>query len=213
METPRMIITISREFGTGGRAAALKLGEMLGLKVYDKTILRRLTDQFNLTPEEIECVKAKRTHWWDDFCNFYHQFDFSNSSVSEEHHSPTSLQLYYAEAQIVRDLAKQESCIVVGRCGFHIFKDDPHVAKFLITASLAHRLQRITSKYGLSEEEAMERIRTTDEARENYSKAFAGVSRYDARNYDMALNADRIHTDYIAAFLAEIVRRKSRLEV
>lgn len=121
--------------------------------------------------------------------------------------------MYYAEAQIVRDLAKQESCIVVGRCGFHIFKDDPHVAKFLITASLAHRLQRITSKYGLSEEEAMERIRTTDEARENYSKAFAGVSRYDARNYDMALNADGIHTDYIAAFLAEIVRRKSRLEV
>ena len=112
------------------------------------------------------------------------------------------------EEQILRDLAEQESCIIVGRTGFHIFKNNPNAMRLLIIANPEHRMKRLMKKQSVSEEEAREIMERTDKARENYTKSFAGTSRYDARNYDMVLNVSGLSTDQVAQFLAENVRRK-----
>ncbi len=208
MDTPKFIITINREYGSGGRSIALKLGELLGLKVYDKSILESLTDQYNLTSDEIERLKARKKHWWDDFCNFYRQFNSMNRRSSEEGVRLTSMQLYHAEAKILRELAEQESCIIIGRSAFHIFRHNPNAWKVLLIANDEHRIRHLTQKYGITAEEASRRMTDADEARENYTLTFAGTSRYDARLYDLVCNVSNLDPDHVANFLADLARRR-----
>lgn len=204
----RITITISRESGSGGREIAYRLGEILDLRVYDKAILESVTEKYNLSKEEIDRIKAKKINFWDDFCQFYRQFDAVSDSYQPESNKVTSRELYYTESQIMRNLASQESCIIVGRCGFQVFKDDANAVKIFIHADRDLRLKNVMAKHKLDEKAAAERIDEIDKARENFTKYFAGSSRYDTRNYDISLNVSRYSIDEVANFLADHVRKR-----
>jgi cytidylate kinase len=210
MENQNVIITINREFGSGGHEIAVKLSELLNIKVYDKAFLDTICQKFNLTEEEVEKIKSEKKNWWSEFCHFYKQFGVSGY-VATELSEVTSMQLYHAEAKAMRDLAEQESCIIVGRTGFHVFKDRPNTIKIMLIADMDHRVERIMQKYNLDEKKARELIDDNDKARENYTKTFADVSRYDARNYDLVINITPFTTDQVAQFLAYNLRLKYTL--
>ena len=204
----RFIITVNREFGRGGRVIGYKIGELLGVKVYDKAILEKMTEEYKLSEEELEKIKAKKVHWWDDFCNFYRQFDSFGKSASEEMRMVTSLRLYHTEAAIIRSLVKQESCVIIGRSAFHIFKDDPNAFKIMFIANDEHRIKRVMKIHDVSRFEAMKMMKEADEARETYTKNFSGTSRYDARHYDLVVNVSGYDEDKVAKFIADIIRKK-----
>ena len=207
MEKPKFVITINREAGSGGKEIAEKLGELLGVKVYGKEILATIREKYNLTEEDVEKIKATKPGWWADFCRFYKQFG-TTAAIAYESFEVDSKQLYQEEEQLLKDLASQESCIIVGRTGFHIFKDNPDAMRLLIIANPECRVKRLMERQNVDEQGAREIMERADKARENYTKSFAGTSRYDARNYDMVINVSGFSTDQVARFLAENVRRK-----
>ena len=207
MENPKIIITINRECGSGGGEIARQLGEKLGIKVYGRAILQSVADYFETTLEDMDQIKAKKTNWWSEFCHFYRQFDMTGYSY-DSHPEATPLSLYYAEARLLRELAEQESCIIVGRAGFHIFRDNPNALHLLIMADRDARIARIATKQNLSPEEAAKVIDETDKARDTFVKTVAETSRYDARNYDFVLNVTKMPTDEVAQFLADNIRKK-----
>ena len=207
MADQKFVITINRESGSGGKEIATKLGELLGVKVYGKEILASIREKFELSEEEIERIKATKPGWWADFCRFYRQFG-TTAAIAYESFEVDSRQLYYEEARILKELAGQESCIIVGRTGFHIFKDNPDAMRLLLIAKPECRVKRLMEKQGVDETEARKIMERTDKARENYTQTFAETSRYDARNYDMVINVSGFTTDQVANFLAENVRRK-----
>ena len=210
MENPKFVIAINREFGSGGREIACKLGELLGINVYDKAILDALTSKFNLTVEEMQRIKAAKPNWWNDFCRFYQQFGAAGMGgyTPQEDREVTSQQIYLAEAQILRDLASQESCVIIGRSGFHVFRDHPYAMRIFFIADRKARVKRVMEKYALDEDAASMRIDKIDEARDTYTQSVAGVSRYDARNYDFVFNVTQFPTDLVAQFLADNIRKK-----
>ena len=209
MEKPKFVIAINREFGSGGREIAYKLGELLGVNVYDKAILDTLTTKFNLTVEEMQNIKATKPNWWNDFCRFYQQFGAAGAGgyTPQEDREVTSQQIYLAEAQILRELADQESCVIIGRTGFHIFRNHPYAMRIFFIADRKARVKRVMEKYALDEDAANMRIDKIDEARDTYTKTIAGVSRYDARNYDFVFNITQFPTDLVAQFLADNIRK------
>ena len=207
MEKPKFVITINREAGSGGKEIAERLGELLGVKVYGKEILATIREKYNLTEEDVEKIKATKPGWWADFCRFYKQFG-TTAAIAYESFEVDSKQLYQEEEQLLKDLASQESCIIVGRTGFHIFKDNPDAMRLLIIADPECRVKRLMERQNVDEQGAREIMERADKARENYTKSFAGTSRYDARNYDMVINVSGFTTDQVARFLAENVRRK-----
>ena len=207
MENKNIVITINRESGSGGGEIARRLGEKLGLKVYGRAILQSVADYFNTTLEDMDRVKAQKANWWSDFCKFYRQFDTTSRS-GDSYPEATPLTLYYAEARLLRELAEQESCIIVGRAGFHIFRDNPNALHLLIMADRDARIARIATKQNLSPEEAAKVIDKTDKARDTFVKTVADTSRYDARNYDFVLNVTNMPTDTVAQFLADNIRKK-----
>ena len=204
----RTIITINRECGSGGRDIARRMGEILGLKVYDKAILEAICEKYHLDQQEILRIKGQKLNLWDDISQFYRQFGTVGDSYQSEDKKLTSRELFYSEAQIIRNLASQESCIVVGRTGFHIFKDDPDALHIFLIADRDLRIKKVAEREGLDEKAAAKYVDETDEARETFTKYFAGVSRYDARNYDLVINVSRFTSEEVATFLADNIQKK-----
>ena len=163
----KFVVTIGREFGTGGRQIAVELAKILGVEVYDKGLLRQLEDRYNLTQEEIDKVKAMKKSWWFE-------------TISQD--------LYNDEEFIVRSLAEKESCVILGRTGFHIFRDNPNAFKVFLIADKPFRRDKVARRLNINEGSADLLIDKVDEARENFTHTFSGKSRYDARNYDLVLN-------------------------
>lgn len=202
-----IIITINRECGSGGGEIARRLGERLGIKVYNRVMLDEIARQFDMSVENIERIKAQKTSWWSDFCRFYQQFGAASHTPSV-HIEATPLTLYYAEERLLRELAEQESCIIVGRAGFHIFRDDPRALHLLIMADRQARIARIAAKQNLDLDEATFVVDSVDKSRDTFVKSVADTSRYDARHYDFVLNVTGLEPDTVAAFLAENIRHK-----
>lgn len=204
---PNLIITINRECGSGGGEIARLLGAKLGLKVYDRSMLSSIEKQFDMTLENLEQVKAQKISWWSEFCRFYQQFAASSYRLNEQT-EVTPMSIYYAEARLLRELAEQESCIIIGRAGFHIFRDHPDALHLLIMADRDARIARIAQKQSLTPEEAEKVIDKVDKARDTFVKNVADTSRYDARNYDFTFNVTGMEPEMVAAFLADNIRHK-----
>lgn len=207
----KIIITINRECGSGGREIAYLLGEKLGLKVYDRTILDCIAEQFDIDVEKIERVKAQKANWWSDFCRFYQQFGAASQAPSIQPEA-TPLSVYYAEARLLRELAEQESCIIIGRAGFHVFRDNPDAVHLLLIANRKSRIARMMKKQNLTSEEAEKIIDKVDRNRDTFVKTVANTSRYDARNYDVVLNVSGMQPEKVASFLAENIHYKLEIK-
>ena len=201
------VITISREVGSGGHTVGSILAEKLNVRYADKLLVESLQKQFNLTVSGIEQLKGKKKSWLADLINKIAPIPSAkelgvNSKYTQEFRiDVTTEDIFKAEENILKEFAELGSCVIAGRSGFFVFKDRPNTLNVFITASKPHRIARIMKKQGLSEESAIALIDGIDQARENYTKRFAGVSRFDARNYDLVLSADG-HTE---EQLAEII--------
>ena len=203
----KIIITINRECGSGGGEIARLLGDKLGFKVYGRTVLEAVAKRFGTTLEEMDRIKAQKTNWWSEFCSFYQQFGaagYTPGAIAD----PTPKSVYYAEERLLRELAEKENCIIVGRAGFNIFRNDPNALHILITAKRDARIARIARKQNLSTEEAAKVVDSVDKARDNFVQTVADTSRYDARNYNFVFDVTGMEPETVASFLAENIRKK-----
>ena len=194
------IITLSREVGSGGHTVGGILAKKLGVRYCDKLLLESLEKQFNLTSSGIEKLKGEKKSWLADFLKRVSPMPSAKALGLDPKYTQefaidvTTDDIYKAEVEILRGFAEMGSCVIAGRSGFFIFKDHPNILNLFITASKAHRIERIMRKQGLSEDSAKALIQGIDQERDNYIRRYAGVSRFDARNYDIVLSADG-HTE------------------
>ena len=194
------VITISREVGSGGHTVGRILAEKLNTRYCDKELVKALEEKFNLTASGIEKLKGEKKNWLADFIQFIAPIPSAKTLgvdpkyTQEFHLELTTDDIYKAEKEILEGLAAEGSCVIAGRSGFHVFKEHPNHLHVFITASVPNRIQRVMKKQDLKEESAAAVIESIDKARENYIQRYAGTSRYDARNYDLVINADG-HTE------------------
>lgn len=199
----KFVITISRELGSGGHTIAQKLAEKMGVRLYDKELIKQLSERFNLNQTSIERLKAQKKNWMSDFVRLVFPAPAPTSFTAAEpihtkhEYDPevTTDDIFLAETEILRGLAEEGSCVIAGRSGFFALKDCPNKVDIFITASRENRIARVMRKQNLSREMAEEDIDRVDKARENYIKRYAGVSRYDARNYNLTINVDGMTED------------------
>ena len=187
----RFVITVNRQFGTGGHEIAAELAKRLEVKLIDKQIL---------TAE----LENKRPSWWEDFSMFYKSFVSVNEYKVVER-EVTSRQLFYAQASEMKRIAEEESCVVVGRCGFDVFKAHPNKLRIFLHSSLDRRIARIMERYDVDEEKARILIEDNDYTRELYTKTFTGKDWYDSRNYDIALDVTKFGVNGAVDFLMRFI--------
>ena len=194
------VITISREVGSGGHTIGSILSQKLGVRYCDKQLLESLEKQFGLSASSIEKMKGKKKNWLADVVKRVSPMPSASALgldpayAQEFHLNVTTDDIFKAEVEILQGFAELGSCVVAGRSGFHVFRDYPNTLNVFITAPLPARIHRVMEKQQLSEEKARALIKSIDKARENYIKRYAGVSRYDARNYNLSLSSEG-HTE------------------
>lgn len=206
--TKKFVITINRELGSGGRTIGRKLAERLNVKFYDKALIKELTKKFELSVEELEKVKASKRNWWNDFVQGYLNRYNVEERFNVEVNVATTENIFRVESQFLKKLAADESCVIAGRSGFYIFRNEPNAIKILIQSTMEKRIERVMEKQGLTEEEAKAVIAKVDKGREHYTQQFSGTSRYDTRNYDLVINVAHLTEDDAVEVIMDYITKQ-----
>jgi cytidylate kinase len=200
----KFVITISRQFGTGGHEIGVELARRLGVKLLDKQILNEVASRMHIVEDAVEKIEMRNPLWRDDFTNFYRTY-MAHAEYNGQEQAKTSHELFKAQADVIRSIADEESCLIVGRCGFDIFADHPNALKIFIHSSMDSRKRRIAEKYDISEHDAAAMIVDNDYSRELYTKNFTGREWKDATNYDISLDVSKFGINGAVDFLMKCI--------
>lgn len=184
-----IIITISREYGSGGRYVGKLLAEKMGIPFYDKELIALSAKKSGLSEEYIAKIDEKNT-----------SAKFSNNNDDR---------LFIAEAQIIKNLAQKESCIIVGRCADYILKDTPNVLKIFLYSDDKSKINRAITYYGIKKETAKRKIKTVNKEREKHYKYYTNQEWYNQNNYDLLMNVDKLGVEKTAESLYDYIKKRN----
>ena len=197
---PKVIITIGREFGSGGQEIGRLLAEKLGIPFYDERIDELAAEQSGLPLEKVREMSRRRERavladLWDTA--------YAMSSAL----SPEDL-LYVAQASVIRQLAaKDESCVILGRCADYVLYDDPNCFRIFVHARPDISVKRVMATLGLSEEEARRQMENTDRARGQYYKHYTDREYGQQKWYHLGLDSGLLGTEESVECIVNILRR------
>ena len=206
----KFVITINRELGSGGRTVGRLVAEKLGVPFYDKAVIKALQEKYHLSPEEIEKMKGRKHSWWADVERILKidngmRLDYYLPKMGDAPDLLTTDEMFKTETLILQDLAVEQSCVVAGRSGFHVFRLHPNHLSVLIQASMEHRVERVARKQNITPDEARNIIDQVDKMRESYVKKYTGTSRYDTRNYQLVISADEKTEEEMANLILQYI--------
>ena len=188
-----IVITISREYGSGGRYIGKLVAEKLGIKLYDKEFISKVAEETGLSKDYIESNEQKR----EKISNL------SNGYYFEANNADT---LYFKEAEIIKDLASKESCVIIGRCADFILKDiKDNIINVFIYSDMDSKIKRAVQYYGLDKEKAQKEIKRINKLRANHYKYYTEREWNDNTNYDICINSDALGIEKSADLICEII--------
>lgn len=178
------IITISREFGSGGRTIGRKVAEKLGIPCYDAELIQKIAQESGFDADYIREARE------------YTPGGFLSSALSNRSFGPTNEDyLWKIQYNVISDLAEKGSCVIVGRCADYILKDKADCLMVFIHADMAFRANRIVSVYGQREESPEERLKDKDKRRAAYHRFYTNMKWGQAKNYHLCLDSGVLGID------------------
>ena len=178
------IITISREFGSGGRTIGLKVAEKLGIPCYDAELIQKIAQESGFAENYIKEAGE------------YAPGGFLASALSNRAFGPTNEDyLWNIQYQVITDLAEKESCVIVGRCADYILKDKADCLTVFIHADMYFRANRIVRVYGEREESPEQRLKDKDKRRAAYHRFYTNMKWGQAQNYHLCLDSGVLGID------------------
>lgn len=202
------VITLARGFGSGGKQIGLKLSEELGIPCYESQILSMASDQSGISKRNFTKVDEKlRGNALLKRLKSAPNIDHLLAPTEKKFISDDNL--FNIQVSIIKELAKTESCIIIGKCANYILRDLDHVVSIYIEAPRAACVESIVEKLGVTEDEAHTLISKTDKYRADYFKHYTGGRTWtDPVLYDMTLNSDRIGRNKCSAVIKSYLKIK-----
>lgn len=199
------IITIGRQYGSGGREIGQKLADHYGIPFYDNELITRAAKESGFAEETFARAEDKATnsllYSLAMGINVYGNQDFGFSGLSLDD------RIFLAQSDVIRKVAEEGPCVIVGRCADYVLKEWPNVFNIFVQASLDFRLNRVVEKYGESDKKAGELIIKNDKSRANYYNYHVGEKWLNLTNYDLVVRSDLTGidnaVDCICAYLKE----------
>ena len=187
-----LIITIGREYGSGGHEIGEKVAARLGVSCYDKKLIQLAAERSGLSDEFIERHEQRSNNAF--LASLAASASYSSGFFSPQH-LPLSESIFIAEAQVIREIADRESAVIVGRCADYVLADRENTINLFIFAPEADRVARIMRLYSLNEADAMKRIATSDRERGNHYFRYTDHKWGRAQNYDLSINSSLLGID------------------
>ncbi len=193
----KRIITISREFGSGGRFIGEEVAKKLGIAYYDKNIIGQIAEKSGLSPEYIQ-ENAELSPKKGLFAYAFSGRDITGKSVED--------MVYEVQRNIILELAEKEPCVIIGRNADYILKDRDDVLNVFIHGDMPEKIKRITGLYNVKEKEAVKMMADTDKRRRTNYNFYTDQSWGKASNYTLCLNSSQLGYDRCEMIIMECVK-------
>ncbi|MCD8208041.1 MAG: cytidylate kinase-like family protein [Bacteroidales bacterium] len=207
MEQKGLIINIGRQFGSGGRAVALEIGRLLGVKVYDNELLTKAAEASGFSPELFRRNDEKKR-----FFAFFHFFSAHSVGLGNGTNCIDEGALFKIQSEVIEDIAAHEAAVIVGRCSDYILRERGNTLDVFISAPLEDRIQRVMERNYLTREKAADLIRTNDRKRESYYNYFTFGNWGVASNYDLCVDSSILGIEKTAQYIIDFARQSGRLQ-
>lgn len=188
------IITISRQFASGGSEIGKKTAKLLNIPYYDKTIIDVTAKEIGFDPKYIERAEQNTTSF------------LYNLAINGMYTQPLTDRLFAAECKVIKALADKGPCVIVGRCSDYVLRDSYDCFNVFVRSSDKFRIERIMEHDGLSEAEARELIKQKDKARGRHYKYYTERIWGASVNYDLCVNTASCGIDSAAKIIAELAK-------
>lgn len=189
----KVVITIARQYGSGGRTVGEMLSERLNIHYYDKELMKLASEDSGINEALFANAdeKVKSTRLFHIAKSVY-----GGELIPPESDNFTSTDnLFNYQAKIIRQLAEEESCVIIGRCADYVLKDYDNVLSVFVHAPKDFCLEQAAKKHSMSRKELEKFIQKTDKYRSEYYTYHTGRSWFDARNYDLCLDSSKLGFD------------------
>ncbi len=198
------IITIGRQFGSGGREIGEKLALKLGIPFYDKDLLKRAAKESGLCEEIFENFDEKPS---SSFLYSLVMDPYSLGYSNNGYDLPLNHKVFLAAFDTIKKIADEGACVIVGRCADYALQDYDNVLNVFVHAPLEDRIKRISAKYELSESKAKDMIYKKDKQRASYYNYYSSSKWADIKNYDLTINSSHLGIDQTVEVIAAIAQR------
>ena len=179
----KVVITISREYGSGGRYVGELLAKNLGIPFYDKNLITLSAKESGLAPKYVK-----------------------EQEQTLEGPQPNDDLLYIATTKVIKNLYKQGSCVIVGRCGNYILKDKKDVLRVYLYSSMEDKINRVTKYYHIEKDKAVSTINKINKERKKHYKYYTNMNLDDLNNYDLILDVSKFGVEKTAEIIGNIVK-------
>ena len=187
------IITISREFGSGGRTIGRMAAEKLGIPCYDQEIIEKITEETGMLKSYVESnVEDVQGGWLSVLAGR----DYYGHSLQDDLHA--------AQTKVIRELADKGPCVIIGRCADSILDDYDNVLKVFIHASMEKRAERIVHQYGETAEDPVHRLKEKDKKRKAYYQLYSDRKWGAMENYHVALDSGVLGLERCAEIIVQL---------
>lgn len=206
MNTP-LIITIGREYGSGGRQIGEMTARRLGIAFYDKKLIALAAEKSGLSKEFIENNEQRERGGL--FTRMANSAVYTNGFFAAPY-IPLTESIFLSQSQVIRDIAAKESAVIVGRCADYVLAGRKNTINVFIHAPIEARVKRIMEIYHLSEAEALKAIATSDKERGNHYFRYTDQKWGKAQNYDLSVNSALLGVERTAELLADLASIEER---
>ena len=206
MSDNHFIITISREFCSGGQRIAAKLSQDLGVKMYDEDLLSAASEETGISKELFESHDEKPTNsFLYSLVMDTYSFNYAGNAYSD---MPINQQIFLAQFDTIKKIAAQESCVILGRCADYALEEMEECTTVFLCADYDDRVAFACEHFNLTPGQAKDRIKKEDKSRSSYYNFYTDKKWGSASGYDLCLNTSVLGINGTAEMIEEYVRRR-----
>lgn len=210
MTNKKTIITIGRQYGSAGHEIGATIAHDMGVKLYDKEMLKRAAKESGLCEELFETHDEKPTHsFLYSLVMDTYSLGYSSSTYAD---MPINHKIFLAQFEAIKKIANEGPCVIVGRCSDYALEDYDNVVNVFIYADLEQRIRRVARIYNLTDAQAKDLIVKTDKKRASYYNYYTNKIWGDAKNYDLCLNSAKLGVGGTAKAIMDYVALKNKIE-
>lgn len=202
----KFILTISREFGSGGRQIGRRIADRFNVPFYDRELIEMAAEKSGLSPDFIARSDERAS---SSFAIGMGAGAMNlDAGYFMQYEVPVSDRAYYAQAAVITELASKDSCVIVGRSAGYILRDNPDVVRVLVVAPLEDRIERAVNDYGLPRKGLTDKIIKADKSRAGFYRRYTGENWLDARGYDLCINTGKLGIENGVEAVSELLKHR-----
>lgn len=197
----KIIVTIGREYGSGGKEIGEKLAKDLNIPFYDKELLTAAAQKSGICEEIFETHDEKPTN------SFLYSLVVGNYATGN---TPINHKLFLAQFEAIKEIASNGSCVIIGRCADYALEEDPDMVSVFIHGDIETRVERAIKNYGIDSKKAEDIVNKTDKKRASYYNFYSGKKWNDVNSYDLAINSSMVGVDGAVELIKNLINIKQK---